>query len=117
MIRSILSRKIREFKQPQFATPSTHFSGIKFTPTAEEEYCEINDDLYERVNELLEDIWANGLMRGKGKPEFRTKLAGKNMRYWRRKINDGNRLLYRQVKINGKNVLEIFACKGHYKDH
>lgn len=59
-----------------------------------------------RINLLLRDI-ERGYFDGKGKPE---PLKGQFAGFWSRRIDDGNRLIYR---VNN-GILEILSCKGHY---
>jgi len=61
-----------------------------------------------RINALLQDIERNGYS-GIGKPEG---LKGDLSGFWSRRIDDTNRIVYRQ---NG-DVIEIIQCKGHYDD-
>lgn len=61
-----------------------------------------------RINTLLQDISRNGYT-GIGKPE---PLKGDLTGFWSRRIDDTNRLVYRQ---NGETT-EIIQCKGHYDD-
>ena len=64
--------------------------------------------MLKRVNALLKDI-ERGHLDGIGKPE---PLKGNYSGFWSRRIDDGNRLIYR---IND-GILEILSCKGHYED-
>lgn len=61
-----------------------------------------------RINMLLKDI-ERGNFEGIGKPE---PLKGDLSGFWSRRIDDVNRLVYRQRG----DVLEIVSCKGHYED-
>ena len=61
-----------------------------------------------RINMLLKDI-ERGNFDGIGKPE---PVKGDMSGFWRRRIDDVNRLVYR---IRG-DVIEIVSCKGHYED-
>ena len=76
-----------------------------------------DDDLYwqaqdkktlKRVNQLVKDIERNNF-EGIGKPEA---LKGNLSGFWSRRIDDGNRLIYR---INGE-FIDILSCKGHYEN-
>ena len=60
-----------------------------------------------RVNQLVKDIERNHF-EGIGKPEA---LKGNLSGFWSRRIDDGNRLIYR---INGE-FIDILSCKGHYE--
>ena len=62
-----------------------------------------------RINKLIEDIERNG-NDGIGKPE---PLVGNMSCFWRRRINDKDRLVYR---IDENNVY-ILSCRYHYDDH
>lgn len=61
-----------------------------------------------KINNLLKDIDRNG-NEGIGKPE---RLSGDLSAYWRRRIDDANRIVYR---IDGE-VLKIVQCGSHYQD-
>ena len=61
-----------------------------------------------RINMLLKDI-ERGNFEGIGKTE---PLKGDLSGFWSRRIDDVNRLVYRQRG----DVLEIVSCKGHYED-
>lgn len=62
-----------------------------------------------RINILIKDIERNGYD-GIGKPEPLTdNLSG----YWSRRIDCGNRIVYR---ISG-DCIEIIQCGSHYRDH
>ena len=61
-----------------------------------------------RVNQLVKDIERNHF-EGIGKPEA---LKGNLSGFWSRRIDDGNRLIYR---INGE-FIDILSCKGHYEN-
>ena len=64
--------------------------------------------LLRRINELIRDTEREPFT-GLGKPEpLRGDLSG----FWSRRIDEGNRLVYR---VNG-NILEILSCRGHYDD-
>lgn len=64
--------------------------------------------MVKRINNLIEDISRNGYD-GIGKPEpLKNELSG----YWSRRIDDGNRLVY---KIED-GAAKIIQCKGHYTD-
>jgi toxin YoeB len=60
-----------------------------------------------RINDLIEDIQRNGLMKGIGKPE-----RLKHIKAYSRHIDDKNRLIYTGDE---KQNLRIIACKGHYR--
>ncbi|MCL2083536.1 MAG: Txe/YoeB family addiction module toxin [Oscillospiraceae bacterium] len=59
-----------------------------------------------RINKLLQDIQRNEFS-GIGKPE---PLRGDKSGYWSRRIDSGNRLVYR---VTDKSI-EIHSCKTHY---
>lgn len=61
-----------------------------------------------RINILLKDIERRHFD-GIGKPE---PLKGNYARFWSRRIDDSNRLVYRV----SNDILEILSCKGHYED-
>ena len=61
-----------------------------------------------RINNLLKDIERDNF-NGIGKPEpLRGDLSG----FWSRRIDEANRLVYRDIE--GR--LEIVSCKGYYED-
>lgn len=60
-----------------------------------------------RINLLIQDIDRNGYS-GIGKPE---PLKGNMQRYWSRRIDEVNRLVYR---ITGGKI-EIIQCRTHYQ--
>lgn len=62
-----------------------------------------------RVNQLIRDIERNGYD-GIGKPE---PLKGDLSGWWSRRIDDGNRIVYR---LKDDETVEITQCKGHYND-
>lgn len=55
---------------------------------------------------MKQDIQRNSY-EGLGKPE---PLKGNYSKYWSRRIDEKNRIVY---KVNDDNIL-IVACKGHY---
>ena len=60
-----------------------------------------------RINQLIRDAERDPF-NGIGKPE---PLKGDLSGFWRRRIDEENRLVYRPN--NG--ILEILSCKGHYE--
>ena len=66
------------------------------------------ESLFHFWNRLIKDIQRNGLSEGIGKPESLRHEDG-----WSRRIDDKNRLMYR----NENGTLLIVSCRGHYKDH
>lgn len=86
-------------------------SKIVFTELAWEDYLywQTQDKkTLKRINMLLQDINRNGYD-GIGKPE---PLRGDKSGYWRRRIDDTNRIVY---KVSDDRI-EIIQCKGHYND-
>ena len=61
-----------------------------------------------RVNQLIADIERNGYD-GIGKPE---PLKGNLSGWWSRRIDDGNRIVYRLKEDH----VVIAQCRGHYSD-
>lgn len=61
-----------------------------------------------RVNQLFRDIQRNGF-EGIGKPE---PLKGNLSGWWSRRIDDGNRIIYRITD----DAIEIRSCGSHYGD-
>ncbi|MBR6400811.1 MAG: Txe/YoeB family addiction module toxin [Firmicutes bacterium] len=85
----------------------------QFTETAWEEYLYwLTQDkrTTRKINELIKDIMRNGALDGVGKPE---PLKGNMQGYFSRKIDEKNRLVY---TILENDIIEIYSCKGHYKD-
>lgn len=76
-----------------------------------EEFCywEVaNKKTFKKIKELIKDIDRNG-NEGIGKPEpLRGDLSG----YWSRRIDDGNRIVYR---IQNDTIM-IVQCGSHYRD-
>lgn len=66
--------------------------------------------ILKKVNALIKDIERNGNS-GIGKPEpLKCDLSG----YWSRHIDDYNRIVYRIVKDDEKEFIEIVQCGTHY---
>ena len=61
-----------------------------------------------KINELIKDIQRNSY-EGIEKPE---PLKGNLQSWWSRRINDCDRIVYKEY--NG--AIIIASCKGHYKD-
>ncbi len=82
---------------------------VNFTETGWQDYLywQMQDKkTMKRINQLIQDIERNG-SDGIGKPEpLKDTLSG----WWSRRIDDVNRLVYRQ---DGE-VLIIAQCRGHY---
>lgn len=85
---------------------------VSFTLDGLKEYMDWQQEdrrTLDRINKLIKDIIRNG-NEGIGHPEpLKHDLSGK----WSRRIDDQNRLTY---KIHDDGKVEIFNCKGHYKD-
>ena len=73
------------------------------------EYWSKNDKkIFKRILELIKDIDRNGYT-GIGKPEaLKHDLSG----YWSRRIDSGNRIVY---KIED-GIIKIVLCGSHYRD-
>jgi toxin YoeB len=87
-------------------------SDIVFTHNGFEDYTywqSVDKSTLKKINNLIKDILRNGHA-GIGSPE---PLKGDLVGLWSRKIDAGNRLVYR-IKDNGD--VEIVECKGHYGD-
>ncbi|MDR2117924.1 MAG: Txe/YoeB family addiction module toxin [Tannerellaceae bacterium] len=65
-----------------------------------------NPSLYARIHELLKDIKAHPFQGGTGKTEVLKRQEG----IASKRINREHRIKFRLVR----NVIHIFACKGHY---
>lgn len=64
--------------------------------------------IIKKINDLIDSIIREGLMKGLGKPEIL-----KYIKAYSRRIDDENRLIY----INDiNNNLIILSCKGHYEE-
>ncbi len=61
-----------------------------------------------RIHQLLKDIDRNGYT-GIGKPEA---LSGNLSKYWSRRINEKNRIVY----YISNNTIYIVQCGSHYRD-
>lgn len=61
-----------------------------------------------KINELIKDIQRNSF-EGIGKPE---PLKGNFSGWWSRRINDCDRLVYKEKD----GAIIIASCKGHYND-
>ena len=83
-----------------------------WTDEAWEDFLQLQSDkrLLKRLQSLLNDIDRNGYD-GIGKPE---PLKGEFSRYWSRRIDDFNRIVYRIVKTDDKKHIEIIQCGTHY---
>jgi toxin YoeB len=67
--------------------------------------------LLRRINEILRDTM-RGPFDGLGRPEaLRNELSGQ----WSRRISQEHRLVYRVSGKGNGQVLEILACRFHYK--
>ena len=86
-------------------------SKITFSEQAFEEYLywQVQDrKILKRINVLLKDI-SRDPYSGIGKPEgLKENLSG----FWSRRIDDAHRLVYRIADGH----IEVYQCKGHYKD-
>lgn len=87
---------------------------LTFTRQGLKEYKEwetSNPNTVNKIDELIEDIFKNGFLYGKGKPE---KLKHyKNPVRFSRTISKNDRLVY----CNNGGDLLIISCKGHYDDN
>ena len=84
-----------------------------FTANADREYQEwrrTDKKVLAKINELIDDIEKNGMLKGKGKPE---QLKYFEEPTYSRRINRGDRLVYRPYNVSD---LMILSCKGHYED-
>ncbi|MDR0325445.1 MAG: Txe/YoeB family addiction module toxin [Oscillospiraceae bacterium] len=84
---------------------------VTFTKKALEQYMAWQSEdkkTLNRINELIQSIQREGIMRGIGKPE---PLKGRKA--YSRRIDDVNRLVY--IGDSERNMV-IFSCKGHYED-
>ena len=75
-----------------------------------DDYCylqSVDKKMVKCINELLKDIRRHPY-EGIGKPEpLKNNLSG----WWSRRIDNGNRIVYRQYD---ENTVVIAACKNHY---
>jgi toxin YoeB len=83
---------------------------ILFTDTGWEDYTfwlENDTKTLEKIHRLLKDIDRSSFA-GLGKPEpLKFELSG----YWSRRINEGDRLIY---KVEKRTII-VIACKSHYQ--
>lgn len=82
---------------------------ILWDEQAWEDYCfwqNQDKKTLKRINNLIKDSQRN-VYEGIGKPE-----PLKHSGYWSRRIDDANRLVYKQ---DGDAII-IAACRGHYDD-
>jgi toxin YoeB len=80
-----------------------------FDPDAFKEYVAWQTEdrkTLKKINDLIEDVLRNGLVKGIGKPE-----PLKHINAYSRRIDNVNRLIY---TVDEKQNLRIIACKGHY---
>lgn len=83
----------------------------RWSDGAWEDFCEWNardKKTYRRIISLLKDIDRNGNT-GIGKPE---RLSGDLSKFWSRRIDEYNRIVYR---IEG-HTMYIVQCGTHYRD-
>ncbi len=88
-------------------------SRTQFTEQAWEEYLYWQSQdrkTLKKINQLIADIMRNGALNGIGKPE---QMKGDFKNYFSRRINEKDRLVY---TILENNVVEIYSCRGHYKN-
>ena len=125
---SLLSKKIREFNGLKFSKPSKIFAGVFWADNVEDEYRELPQKVIDKIQAVIDDIGENGLNAGGSIPErkknFQYKSKQKNkeqkskaLDFYSRNLIGGNRLIYDKRNIDGKDVLYIISCKGHYDDH
>lgn len=68
-----------------------------------------NKQIFKRINELLNDLKINGVLKGIGKPE---QLKHCRKPTFSRRIDEEHRLVY-DIKDNH---IRILSCEGHYND-
>lgn len=84
---------------------------VTFTEDALVEYISWqseNKNTLKRINQLIQSIQRDGIMKGIGKPE---PLKGRKA--YSRRIDDKNRLVYTG---DSEQNLVILSCKGHYDE-
>ena len=74
-------------------------------------WLEFDKDIRKRINELLRDARRSPFS-GIGKP---APLSGNLKGWWSRRITRERRMIYRVSGQNETQVLEISACRFHYK--
>ena len=83
--------------------------GLLWDDRAWEDYCSwqnLDRKTLKRINQIITDIQREPFA-GIGKPEpLKEGLSG----WWSRRIDDTNRIVYRQ---DGANII-IASCRGHY---
>jgi len=85
---------------------------VKFSPNALEQLIYIAEKdrrLLRALKKVVADTQRNGTG-GLGHPE---QLKGNLSGWWSKKIDDGNRLVFRIIG----DVVEIAECHTHYKEH
>jgi toxin YoeB len=88
---------------------------VSFTHTALKEYIQWQTEdrkTLKKINDLIEDILRNGLMKGIGKPEPLKHISFREKQAYSRHIDAANRLIYTSDE---KQNLCIISCKGHYQ--
>ena len=74
-------------------------------------WLEIDQDILQRINELIKDARRSPFS-GIGKPE---PLLGNFKGWWSRRITREHRFIYRVSGQGDAQVLDIAACRFHYK--
>jgi toxin YoeB len=84
---------------------------VRFSPSALEQFFYLAENekrLFKAVKKIIKDTQRNGES-GLGHPEI---LSGNLAGWWSKKVDDGNRLVFRVVD----GIVEITECYTHYGD-
>ena len=88
---------------------------VKFSPNALNQFFDVQERdkrLFKALKKIIEDTQRNGTA-GLGHPEpLKENLSG----LWSKRLNDGNRMVFRIVSENDFDVVEIAECRTHYSD-
>lgn len=124
----LLSKKIREFYGLTFSEPSNIFAAVSWSKNAKSEFRELPQEVIDKLQSVIDEIGKNGLNAGgaipRRKKNFQYKSKQKNkeqktkgLDFYSRNLIGGHRLIYDKRVVDGKDVLYIISCSGHYDDH
>jgi toxin YoeB len=85
---------------------------VKFSPNALEQFFYIAENekrLFKAFKKIIADTQRNGTA-GLGHPE---QLKGNLSEWWSKKVDEGNRLIFRIVD----EIVEVAECYTHYQEH
>jgi len=88
---------------------------VKFSPNALKQFFDVQEKdkrLFKALKNIIEDTQRNGTT-GLGHPELlKENLSG----WWSKRLDDGNRIVFRIVTENDFEVVEIAESRTHYGD-